>query len=120
MVCSIHPHGSHGNKIDAWSTLGHMYGPITDGDRFSEALILLQLRMKHMQSLATFISFSLRGMSSGMTLIIHIRAARFYCAHQKTYLCGTIEPDRIKTIQTESKAYGHSATSFPLPADSLS
>ena len=88
-----------------------MYGQLTGGDRFSEALkqllplatfpilffVFMVPSLVHYifqatnpsaadnktQSLATVISFSLWGMSSGVTLIIHICAARFYCMHQE-------------------------------------
>ena len=72
-------------------------------------------------SLATSVSFSMWGVSSGVTLIIHIGAVRCrHCTYQKKYHYGTIDADGIKTVGTKSLPAAHSATSFPLPAVSIS
>ena len=123
------------------------YGPIPNGDPFIQALkqllplaafpifflvfsippFVYQIYLvinpsaeNEVFTSVTLVSFSLWGLSSGVTLIVHICATRFYYSYKKTYKYGTIQPDWIKTVGTESKATTHSATSFPLPENSLS
>ena len=69
--------------------------------------------------LVTSVFFSLWSLSSGITLIVHIFLA-LICTGSRRYHYSNVEKDGIKTVRIEpSAAPAHSATSFPLPTDSL-